>query len=97
VKLLPIVTFVFPLAFAVQVSIALSTRGRAEGGCRSMGTIVATIILSACCCGSASAVTRTTPRDPRIVHGPVMIFVTGRTAVRAFVCRHRRGRISIAY
>ncbi|HEY0372315.1 MAG TPA: undecaprenyl-phosphate glucose phosphotransferase [Thermoanaerobaculia bacterium] len=98
VKLLPIVTLVFPLAFAVQGLYRIRpTRSRAEEWLSvAMGTIVATIILS----GVLLWVRIGSP-DMHYSRATLALFLVlamtfvmlGRTAVRMFVeRRHRAGK-----
>lgn len=98
VKLLPIVTLVFPLAFAVQGLYRIRpTRSRAEEWLSvAVGTVVATIILS----GVLLWVRIGSPDThySRATLGLFMVLamtlaMVGRTAVRAFVeRRHRAGK-----
>ncbi len=98
VKLLPIVTLVFPLAFAVQGLYRIRpTRSRAEEWLSvAVGTVVATIILS----GVLLWVRIGSPDThySRATLGLFMVLamtlaMLGRTAVRAFVeRRHRAGK-----
>jgi exopolysaccharide biosynthesis polyprenyl glycosylphosphotransferase len=98
VQLLPIVTLVFPLAFAVQGLYRIRpTRGRAEEWLSvAMGTIVATIILSGVLLWVriGSPDTHYSRATLALFMVLAMIFVMiGRTTVRAFVeRRHRAGK-----
>ena len=98
VKLLPIVTLVFPLAFAVQGLYRIRpTRGRAEEWLSvGSGTVVATIILSGVLLWVriGSPDTHYSRATLALFMVLAMLFVmTGRTAVRLFVeRRHRAGK-----
>ena len=98
VMLLPIVTIVFPLAFAVQGLYRIRpTRGKTEEWVSvAIGSIVATIILS-------GVLLWVRPGNPDVLYSRATLFlfmlcailfvIGGRTIVRAVVeSRHRRGR-----
>jgi exopolysaccharide biosynthesis polyprenyl glycosylphosphotransferase len=98
VKILPIVTIVFPLAFAVQGLYAVRpTRGRTEEWLQvSIGSVVATVVLS-------GVLLWVRPGSPDVFYSratlgiflvcALVLTLIGRTLVRAWMSRkHRAGR-----
>jgi exopolysaccharide biosynthesis polyprenyl glycosylphosphotransferase len=97
--LLPIVTIVFPLAFAVQGLYRIRpTRGRAEEAAAvAIGSVVATIILSGVLLWVRPAQSHIVPYSRAalaiFVVCAIILTIAGRTVVRAIVeRRHRAGK-----